>query len=92
MYTKPASMPAKSPSQSPRPKPAGAAPPIERANPAGWRKQPVAVAPTDETMAKVAGGWSITLPKDALSNVEDIFLQIHYQGDVARLYANTTLG
>jgi hypothetical protein len=72
-------------------KPAGAAPPIERANPAGWRKQPVAVAPTDETMAKVAAEWSITLPKDALSNVEDIFLQIHYQGDVARLYTNTTL-
>ena len=72
-------------------KPAGAAPPIERANPAGWRRQPVAVAPTDETMAKFAAEWSITLPKDALSNVEDIFLQIQYQGDVARLYTNTTL-
>jgi beta-galactosidase len=71
--------------------PAGAAPPIERANPAGWRKQPVAVAPTNETMTKFAAEWSITLPRDAASNVEDVFLQIHYQGDVARLCTNTTL-
>jgi beta-galactosidase len=68
-------------------KPAGAAPGIERANPAGWRKQPVAVAPTDATMRKFAAQWSISLPKDALAGTEDVFLQIHYEGDVGRLYA-----
>ncbi|MFZ3341042.1 MAG: beta-galactosidase [Terriglobales bacterium] len=72
-------------------KQAGSAPPIQRANPARWRKQPVAVAPTDDTMAKVAARWSISLPKDALTGVEDVFLQIHYEGDVARLYASGAL-
>jgi beta-galactosidase len=68
-------------------KPAGVAPRVERANPAGWRKQPVAVAPTDATMQNVAAQWSITLPKDALAGTEDVFLEIHYEGDVGRLYA-----
>jgi beta-galactosidase len=69
----------------------GAAPPIERANPAGWRKQPVAVAPTDVTMQKFAAQWSVTLPKDALAGLEDVFLQVHYEGDVGRIYAGATL-
>jgi len=67
-------------------KQAGSAPRIERANPAGWRKQPVAVAPTDTTMQTFAARWSLTLPKDALTGAEDVFLQIHYEGDVGRLY------
>jgi len=72
-------------------KQAGAAPRVERANPAGWRKQPVAVAPTDATMQKFAAQWSITLPKDALAGMEDVFLQLHYAGDVGRLYAGAAL-
>lgn len=72
-------------------KQAGAAPAVARANPAGWRKQPVAVAPTDDTMAKIAARWSISLPKDAFTGIEDVFLQIHYEGDVARLYASAAL-
>ncbi len=72
-------------------KQAGSAPRIERANPAGWRKQPVAVAPTDDTMEKFAGRWNILLPKDGLAGVEDVFLQIHYQGDVARLRVSDAL-
>jgi beta-galactosidase len=68
----------------------GAAPLIERANPAGWRKQLVAVAPTDVAMQKFAAQWSIILPKDALGGVEDVFLQVHYQGDIGRLYAGAT--
>jgi beta-galactosidase len=72
-------------------KKAGAAPRIERANPAGWRKQPVAVTPTNSTMDQFSARWNISLPKDALTGVEDVFLQIHYQGDVARLSANDAL-
>jgi hypothetical protein len=70
---------------------AGVAPRIERANPAGWRKQPVAVAPTDATMQKFAARWSITVPQDALAGAEDVFLQIHYEGDVGRLCWGKTL-
>jgi hypothetical protein len=73
-------------------KPAGDAPRIERANPAGWRKQPVAVAPTDATMQKFAAQWTISVPKDALAGTEDVFLQVHYEGDVARLYAGGSPG
>jgi hypothetical protein len=69
----------------------GAAPPIERANPARWRKQPVAVAPTDLAMQKFSARWSISLPKDTLAGIEDVFLQIHYEGDIGRLYAGATL-
>jgi beta-galactosidase len=72
-------------------KQAGAAPRVERANPAGWRKQPVALAPTDATLQEFAAQWSITLPKDALAGTEDVFLQIHYEGDVGRLYAGGAL-
>jgi beta-galactosidase len=70
-------------------KQAGSAPPIERANPAGWRKQPVAVAPTGATMQQFAAQWAITLPKNALAGTEDVFLQIHYEGDVGHLYAGS---
>jgi hypothetical protein len=72
-------------------KEAGLAPRIERANPAGWRKQPVAVSPTDATMQKFAARWSVTVPKNALAGAEDVFLQIHYEGDVGRFYAGETL-
>lgn len=70
----------------------GSAPAVERANPAGWRKQPVAVAPTDATMQVDAARWAITLPTDARSGVEDIFLQIRYEGDVGRLFARGDQG
>jgi hypothetical protein len=72
-------------------KPAGAAPRIERANPAAWRKQPVAVAPTDAIMQNFAAQWTISVPKDALAGTEDVFLQVHYEGDVARLYSGGSL-
>jgi beta-galactosidase len=70
---------------------AGVAPSIERANPAGWRKQPVAVAPSDTTLKKLSARWNVSIPDDILNSVEDVFLQIHYQGDVARLYATDQL-
>ena len=72
-------------------KEAGSAPRIERANPAGWRKQPVAVAPSESTMEQFAARWTVSLPKDVLPGVEDVFLRIHYEGDVARLFAGKDL-
>jgi hypothetical protein len=72
-------------------KSAGKAPPVKLANPAGWRKQPVAVAPTDATMQDDAAEWTISLPKNVLAGTENVFLQIHYRGDVARFYAGGAL-
>ncbi len=55
-----------------------------------WRPQPVASAPDDSDFEK-AGVWRVTLPKDALRGVSDVFLKINYVGDVARLYEGTRL-
>jgi hypothetical protein len=38
-----------------------------------------------------AAAWSLTLPSDALRNVSDVYLRIAWQGDVARLFAGTTM-
>jgi hypothetical protein len=57
--------------------------------PVSWRKNPIAMAPDDADLAHAAT-WKLTLPPLPPS-LSDAFLQIHYQGDVARLYQNTTL-
>jgi hypothetical protein len=50
----------------------------------------VALAPADADFEKAAI-WKLRVPEDALSNVNDAFLRISYQGDVARIYANDHL-
>ena len=72
-------------------RPAGLAPPIHRANPAGWRTQPVAVVPDDAVIENTSATWSLTVPPTALEGVANVFLKIDYQGDLARLYHGTTL-
>ena len=47
------------------------------------------MAPDDADFAHAAI-WKLTLPP-LPPTLSDAFLQIHYQGDVARLYQNTTL-
>lgn len=54
------------------------------------RPAPVATAPDDADFNK-AGVWRLTLPKGVLEGLSDIFLEIHYAGDVARLYEGTRL-
>jgi hypothetical protein len=48
------------------------------------------MAPDAAAFAK-AGAWRLTVPRDALQDVNDVFLEIHYVGDVGRLYADTNL-
>jgi hypothetical protein len=55
-----------------------------------WRPNAVAQAPDDSQFSK-AGVWRLTLPKDACKNIDDLFLDVRYVGDVARLYGGETL-
>jgi hypothetical protein len=49
-----------------------------------------AIAPTDTDFER-AGVWRVTLPKNAMNGISDLFLQIDYIGDVGRLYAGSRL-
>jgi hypothetical protein len=49
-----------------------------------------AIQPYPEAFA-APGAWSISAPKDALDDVADVFLDIDYQGDVARLFSGTRM-
>ncbi|GAC1662531.1 MAG: hypothetical protein NVS9B4_16360 [Candidatus Acidiferrum sp.] len=55
-----------------------------------WRPTPVAQAPDDADFTK-AGIWRVTVPKSAKESLSDVFLQIKYSGDVARLYSRDNL-
>ena len=55
-----------------------------------WRGGAVALAP-DEPDFEKAAVWRLTIPKDTLAGLSDAFLDIHYHGDVARLYEGTRL-
>lgn len=64
---------------------AGIAPPI---NIGGTAKR--ALQPYPESFGRSAA-WSISLPANALDGVEDAFMEISYQGDVARLFSGTEM-
>jgi hypothetical protein len=49
-----------------------------------------AVAPADQDFER-AGEWRIQLPSNPLQGLHDVFLRIHYAGDVARLYSGSHL-
>jgi hypothetical protein len=66
-------------------RPAGEAPPV----PIGGLANR-AVQPYPESFGRSAA-WSISVPKDALDGVGDVFLDIDYQGDVARLFSGTRM-
>jgi len=58
--------------------------------PVPGRQGAVATAPIDSDFTR-AGVRRISIPKDALNGVVDVFMQIGYVGDVARLYAGGRL-
>jgi beta-galactosidase len=60
---------------------AGAAPPVPSGGVAGRALQPY-----PEDFGRAAA-WSIAVPADALDGDTDAFLNIDYQGDIARLFA-----
>jgi len=76
-------------------RPAGTAPPVQLGPAPSWRKHGVAEAPPDDAW-RHAGKWSITLPPNALGDLNkdrlsNLFLNIAYQGDVARVYDGSKL-
>jgi hypothetical protein len=63
--------------------PAGQAPPVRMG-------KEVAMAPTEADF-QAAARWSIRVTNPKAEGVEELFLRIEYQGDVARLYAGDQL-
>jgi len=64
--------------------------PVKMGKALDWRPGPVASAPDDSDFEK-AGLWRLTLPKELLQGLSDVFLDIKYVGDVGRLYEGTRL-
>ncbi len=61
-------------------------PPVKMGIKFNWRKDPVATVPDDSTFGKDAGVWQITIPPEISSGLIDVYLEINYTGDIARLY------
>ncbi|HEY3706695.1 MAG TPA: beta-galactosidase [Terracidiphilus sp.] len=70
--------------------PASEAPPVKLGPPPGWRSQGVAEAPGPDD-PPYAGRWSIEVPPDSLQGLSNIYMEVTYQGDLARLDASKTL-
>ncbi|MFT4089943.1 MAG: beta-galactosidase [Asticcacaulis sp.] len=66
-------------------RPAGKVPPLKMTGPAGS-----AILPTPEVFGQSAT-WEIHVPADAFDGAEDVFLEIDYDGDVARLFSGTQM-
>jgi hypothetical protein len=71
-------------------KTAGSAPPITLGPALSWRPIGVAQAPAEQEPPQAAR-WSITVPPAAMSGLSELFLEVDYRGDVARLYGATRL-
>jgi beta-galactosidase len=70
--------------------PAGEAPPVAIAPSQSWRPRGVAQAPGGVD-PPYAASWSIALPSDPLDGLSELYLDIRYCGDVARLTAGNRL-
>jgi hypothetical protein len=62
---------------------AGAASPVKTGPQASWRKQAVAQAPSEAPLPGAAQ-WRVKIPANALDGLAELFLEVNYQGDVAR--------
>jgi hypothetical protein len=69
---------------------AGIAPPVNFGPPLPYRSRGVAQAPGARDLPQAAK-WDITVPVGALNGLNELFLEVDYQGDVARLSANQRL-
>jgi len=70
--------------------PAGTAGPVQIGPIPEWRKHGVAEAPGADRLPQAAK-WEITVPGGALNGLSELYLQMDYQGDVARLTAGSHL-
>lgn len=60
------------------------APPVQLGPPPAWRPQGVAEAPAESDLSQ-AGKWAITVPAGAMRGLSELYLDVGYSGDVARL-------
>ena len=65
-------------------------PPVKKMNAVTWRKEEIALAPSDSAFDQAAL-WRIEVKPEALERLSNIFLEINYVGDVARLYSGDEL-
>ena len=63
---------------------AGIVPPVKIGPPLSWRPVGVAMAPDEEEFS-LAAKWKLMIPAQDWQGVNDLFLQVNYDGDVARL-------
>ena len=63
---------------------ASAVPPVASGPTFSWRKNAVALAPSEDAFQKAAE-WKITLPKHFPESLGEVFLDVSYVGDVARI-------
>ncbi len=71
-------------------KTAGSAPPIKMGPALSWRPSGVAQAPSEQEPPQAAR-WSLTVPSGAMAGLSELFLEVDYRGDVARLYGASRL-
>jgi hypothetical protein len=69
---------------------AGEAPPVKKGPAQDWRPQVVAQAPSAGDPPQAAK-WSIAVPAGGLKGLSELFLEVRYEGDLARLSANHKL-
>jgi len=69
---------------------AGIAPPVKLGPTFDWRPHSVAQAPGAESLPQAAA-WEITVPEESMNGLSELFLDVDYRGDVARLTANHKL-
>jgi beta-galactosidase len=50
-----------------------------------------AFAPDETVFAGAAGSWQVSLPRDALQGVHEVFLRVDYAGDIGRAYVGDRL-
>jgi hypothetical protein len=55
-----------------------------------WRRTGVAMIPDDASFTQAAE-WTFNLSDHSLDGLSDIYLKVHYQGDIARLYQGDRL-
>lgn len=71
-------------------KAAGEAPPVRLGPEQDWRMHGVAQAPAAGELPQAAR-WSIAVPVGALDGLSELFLEVTYEGDIARLADNRRL-
>jgi len=69
---------------------AGMAPPVKFGPALDWRPRGVAQAPDADRLPQAAQ-WEIAIPAESLKGLSELFLEVNYQGDVARLSAGGKL-